>query len=612
MDSSLWYLIALAAIFFLSLALWLLSSIIPNIHNRFMRHVTYPLFLKRHRAWDSITRLQACLIFFFFVANLVVIFAPFKGVDWRQVERRAAFTAGVNAIPLCLGARMGPVVRMLNIHRTSYLLFHHWVGRIAVLEALSHAIIVLLHRPKTGTLVTSGWVTFAGFLGSLVLSFWLPRHFLGRWFLLSHRAIALTGVGALFWHALAAAQVTSQILVGICCTIWILSTFYRLKKLLFRRLSGEVVEKMVGRNATRLDISLSYPVHIKPGNYFNIFFPGRISSYNLLYSHQAVAFWHPPDDVDPEGKTSNVSFLLSHCTANVAALSVLQTGQRILLDGPFGQRLEPHSYENVILLAKGMGIAGILPLALGLAERRQHDNRIRAELQRLTQESQDLLSKERSADIDERAAIVLERTKLVKKRVELSRKPLFRDATKKIELFWSLESNSQMDLVADQLKSLQQLDPDNSFLVVWCGYPYPRTGKPPFQPISTFWMCLEPSPQRKAFDDLIVSKIGEERKKLQGRMMVSTCGNGDFTSRVREGTIRSIEDMSITFVETEYRPAGIDTVPINEAFGHELLRDRARKLRTQRTSQDTEMRNLTDRVSYASAYSAEGFSAVRL
>ncbi|KAG7425041.1 Ferric/cupric reductase transmembrane component 2 [Fusarium oxysporum f. sp. raphani] len=571
-----------------------------------MRHVAYPLFLRRRRAWDSITRLQACLIFFFFAANLVVIFAPFNGVDWRQIERRTAFTAGVNAIPLCLGGRMGPVVQMLNIHRTSYLLFHRWVGRIAVLEAVSHAIIVLLHRPKTGTLVTSGWVAFAGFLGSLVLSFWLPRHFLGRWFLLSHRAIALTGVGALFWHALAVSQIRSQILVGICCTIWLLSTFYRLQKLLFRRLSGEVVEKLVGRNATRLDISLRYPVHIEPGSYFNIFFPGRISSYNLLYSHQAVAFWHPPDDVDPEGKSSNVSFLLSHCTANVAALSVLQTGQRILLDGPFGQRLEPHSYENVILLAKGMGIAGILPLALGLAERRQHDNRIRAELQRLTQRSQSLLREEGSADLDDRATIARERAEVAKQRIALSRKPLFRDATKKIDLFWSLESNSQMDLVADQLRSLQQLDPDNSFLVVWCGYPYPRTGEAPFQPISTFWMCLEPSPQRKAFDELIIGKIGEERKKLQG-----PCGNGDFTSRVREGTIRSIEDMSITFVETEYRPAGIETVPINEAFGHELLRERERRKRKQRTSQDTEMRNLTDRVSYASAYSEE-FSTVRL
>jgi hypothetical protein len=158
MDSSLWYLIALAGIFVLSLSLWFLSSIIPNIHNSFTRHITYPLFLKRRRFWDSITRLQAFLIVFFLVANLIVIFAPFKDVDWRQVERRAAFTAGVNAIPLCLGGRMGPVVQMLNIHRSSYLLFHHWVGRIAVLEALSHALIVLLLRPHTGTLVTSGWV----------------------------------------------------------------------------------------------------------------------------------------------------------------------------------------------------------------------------------------------------------------------------------------------------------------------------------------------------------------------------------------------------------------------------------------------------------------------
>ncbi|KAF4448265.1 hypothetical protein F53441_8299 [Fusarium austroafricanum] len=613
LESSQWYLIAFAGTFFLCLILWFSSSRIPNLYNRFMRHVTYPLFLNRQRSWDSITRLQACLIVLFFVANLMVIFSPFKGVDWKQVERRAAFTAGVNTIPLCLGGRMGPVVRMLNIHRSSYLLFHYWVGRIAALEAMTHALIVVLHRPRTGELVTSGWVTFGGFLGALLFSFWLPRYLLGRWFLLSHRVIALTGVGALFWHALRVSQAETQLLVGICCTIWILSTAYRMKRLLFRRLSGEVVEKLVGRNATRIEISLRYPVHIEAGSYFNIFFPGKIGSYNLLHSHQAVAFWHLPDDVDPEGKSSNVSFLLSHSPSNVTALSVLQSGQHILLDGPFGQRLNTESYENVILLAKGMGIVGVLPIALRIAERRQHDNRVKAELQSLTQELQHLAMKEESADPDSRAGIAKEREDTAKKRAALSRKPLFRDATKKIDLFWSLESNSQMELVAEQLKALQKLDsdPKNRFLVVWCGYPFPKTGEPPFELESTFWMCLEPSPQRKAFDDLIISKIGEERKKLQGRMMVLTCGNADFTSRVREGTTRSIEDMGITFVETEYRPSQIATVPASEAFGHELLRERVRKIRRQRTSQDIEMRALTARASNGSVYSEE-FSRVQL
>jgi hypothetical protein len=240
-----------------------------------------------------------------------------------------------------------------------------------------------------------------------------------------------------------------------------------MQSLIFRRLSGEVVEKLDGRNATRLDISLRYPVHVKPGSYFNIFFPGKIGSYNLLYSYPAVAYWHPPDDLDPNGKSSNISFLLSHSTANVTALSVLQAGQHVLLDGPFGKCLDMESYENVILLAKGMGIAGMLPLALRLSERRQHDDRVRTELQRLTKVHQSLLRQEQSADLDSRAGIIQEKVEVAKQRVALSRKPLFRDATKKVTLFWSLESNSQMDLVADQLRSLQQLDPDNVSLSIY-------------------------------------------------------------------------------------------------------------------------------------------------
>lgn len=35
-------------------------------------------------------------------------------------------------------------------------------------------------------------------------------------------------------------------------------------------------------------------------------------------------------------------------------------------------------------------------------------------------------------------------------------------------------------------------------------------------------MCLEPVVGRKPFDELFISKIKEERKRLQGRMLVSS------------------------------------------------------------------------------------------
>jgi hypothetical protein len=158
MDSTLWYLVALCGVFILSFALWAMKFLLPNFRNCFVRHLKYPLLLHRGRHWDSITRLQGAFILLFLSLNLVIIFSPFAPLDWRQVQQRAAFASGINLIPLCLGGRMGPVVEAFNVHRSTYQLLHHWLGRTAIIDGLIHASIVLTLRPRPGMLVTSGWV----------------------------------------------------------------------------------------------------------------------------------------------------------------------------------------------------------------------------------------------------------------------------------------------------------------------------------------------------------------------------------------------------------------------------------------------------------------------
>lgn len=241
--------------------------------------------------------------------------------------------------------------------------------------------------------------------------------------------------------------------------MWLVSTFLRLHKLIFYRLSGEVTEKLEGRNATKIEVSLKYPIRVPAGSYFNIFFPGRLAPYNLLYSFPAVAFWHPPDEDNHSGKVSNVSFLLSHRSSHMSALAKLEKGQRVLLDGPLGQDLALSSYENVILLAKGIGIAGVLPMALELAERHRHDTRIKSKIDELLSQEQRLRIQQQEASPETQSMLSGKIDELVKERNALLQKPLFRGAIKQIEVFWYLENNSQMDWVADELRALQKLDP---------------------------------------------------------------------------------------------------------------------------------------------------------
>ena len=132
-----------------------------DVGSAFSRYLRYPLLVSRrsfsrYGSWISMTRLEALLVCLFLAANILVIFIPFRNLGWRKIEQRCAFVAAVNVIPLSIGGR--PLMRTLNISNASYTVFHHWVGRMAVFQAIVHACIVLAHRPRPGVLVTSGWM----------------------------------------------------------------------------------------------------------------------------------------------------------------------------------------------------------------------------------------------------------------------------------------------------------------------------------------------------------------------------------------------------------------------------------------------------------------------
>lgn len=109
-----------------------------------------------------------------------------------------------------------------------------------------------------------------------------------------------------------------------------------------------------------------------------------------------------------------------------------------------------------MLVAKGISIAGILPLALDLGTKRHYDNGIRDKIQLLRNKMQG-----QKATADSRGSQQEDTAKLS----NLQQMKLFRDSTKKVILFWSLERNSNMDWVQKELEQLQALDTQN----VSCG-----------------------------------------------------------------------------------------------------------------------------------------------
>ncbi|KAI1382603.1 uncharacterized protein F4822DRAFT_435412 [Hypoxylon trugodes] len=87
------------------------------------------------------------------------------------------------------------------------------------------------------------------------------------------------------------------------------------------------------------------------------------------------------------------------------------------LEGPYGKDLRLETYETVILIGEGIGIAGILPYALHLAHRRQHDEKFKT-----------------------------------------TNTPLYKDVTRKVDLLWKLDKDEEENWRKDQLTEIMHLD----------------------------------------------------------------------------------------------------------------------------------------------------------
>jgi hypothetical protein len=107
--------------------------------------------------------------------------------------------------------------------------------------------------------------------------------------------------------------------------------------------------------------------------------------------------WFDHDEVVRDGRKfdiTNLTFLIQEqggLTARLGRelqlsdLSSRESSFRssVLFDGPYGQDLHLERYKTVILVAKGIRIAGVLPYARHLAQRNCHDGKVK-KLLRLT------------------------------------------------------------------------------------------------------------------------------------------------------------------------------------------------------------------------------------
>lgn len=345
----------------------------------------------------------------------------------------------------------------------------------------------------------------------IVVTFWILRRFIGDFFQIFHAALALATLGGTLWHVYSLFSVLAKVLASICSATWVLTTISRIILTALRGRHIRVRKITIYQDITVIDIIAKYNFQAFPGAYFYVTFPGSFWSYELWRSYPMKAFWkeYPSEAQQAQPLPQKFSLIISNREQGSQHISKLEHRRYILLEGPYGQALPVQEYENVILVAEGAGLLGILPLASYLASRRLYDDATRSLLQdiplkeawveraekewkakekELVTDEQELiwkqqqvrnnprtqrklsnmletesksLRKERLAMDREEEGIRQRKEEIKQQKGKIFNASPFNDSARRVDIFWLLESNDQMVWAKKYLQYLQKLDPDH-------------------------------------------------------------------------------------------------------------------------------------------------------
>lgn len=183
-------------------------------------------------------------------------------------------------------------------------------------------------------------------------------------------------------------------------------TTYMCIRLMFYATGATITDETGDSEVSRISITCNRRFHHFPGSYFYIFPSGSFFHYNLRTSYPMTVLWYEPDITGTE-----LVFLVLH-SRPLKSLRFIK-GERLLIDDPYDQDLYLKYLKSVMLAAHGAGILGVLSIAQSLWECRRSDDMLR-----------------------------------------------------RVNIFWSLERNSQGEWAADYLKRLQKLDAGNVSILV--------------------------------------------------------------------------------------------------------------------------------------------------
>ena len=376
------------------------------------KHLIYaPFWKKRHHREKQLSRainvgtlpsrLHTLILSLYLIANIIYCTLmqydrPDKASVTAEIRGRTGHLAVVNMVGLfVLAGRNNPFIPLLHVSFDTFNLFHRWIGRLVILEALAHTLCwwVNKHEAEGSQGISKALTTdpfsqwgLVGTVCLVIILFQAPsavRHAFYEIFLHLHQLLALLVMLATFSHIQLGNLPQMPIFITII-TIWFYDRICRAFHLLYRNVSYRhglttvTVEALPGE-ACRLTFEIRRPWTDVSGRHVYAYLP----SVSLWQSHPFSIAWSetrptpylslendklPSSSFDLDlpassRTTTSISLLISKRTGMTSRLydraSASPTGIiKItgLVEGPYGTQPSLDSYGTVILVAGGIGI----------------------------------------------------------------------------------------------------------------------------------------------------------------------------------------------------------------------------------------------------------------
>jgi predicted ferric reductase len=258
----------------------------------------------------------------------------------------------------------------------------------------------------------------------VLTSLWFVRKLAYEVFLKVHFFLAMIAIVALLKHLLPFGMFRAALPIA-AITLWGINAGLRRGQMAYHNLgpSRDAADATIelfysgedkaAVTAMKVNVSLRHTEKVRPGEYYYLSFRG-MGLWQRWQAHPFMVSWW-----DDSINASSLDFLVEPRAGLTADLTTKNSIRRVVLDGPYGHDLHLEDFETVILVAKGIGIAGILPYVRHMIFRRSSTS----------------------------------------KNLEEYRRGLI---TRKIDLYWELEDNSQQDWLEEWIRTLQDRDAEKA------------------------------------------------------------------------------------------------------------------------------------------------------